>query len=65
MSQQDRRAKMMELHQNSSSQIRALLNEDQQKKFDQMEAKMKDRMAKRGGRHGGGGAPPQDQDQQQ
>jgi len=65
MSQQDRRAKMMEIHQNSSSQIRALLNDDHQKKFDDMQAKMKERMAKRGGRHGGDGAPPQEQDQQQ
>lgn len=35
-SQQDRRSKMMVLHKSSTDQIRALLNPDQQKKWDEM-----------------------------
>ena len=62
MSQDDRRAKMMQMHETSSNQIRALLNEDQQKKFDQMESNMKNRMARH---HRGEGAPPPDQPQSQ
>jgi len=38
-SQQDRRAKMMDIHKTSNAQIRALLDSDQQKKFDEMQAK--------------------------
>ncbi len=55
---QDRRAKMMEIHQNSSTQIRALLDETQQKKWDEMQANQMGRH-----RHGQAGAgdqaPPQ------
>jgi Spy/CpxP family protein refolding chaperone len=36
-SQQDRRAKMMDMHKASNDQIRALLNPDQQQKWDQMQ----------------------------
>lgn len=39
LSQDDRRAKMMDIHKASNDQIRALLNPDQQKKFDEMQAK--------------------------
>jgi len=39
VSQQDRRAKMMDMHKASSDQIRAVLNPDQQKKWDEMQAK--------------------------
>ena len=38
-SQPDRRAKMMDTHKASNDQIRALLNPDQQKKWDEMQAK--------------------------
>jgi periplasmic protein CpxP/Spy len=38
-SQQDRRSKMMDIHQTSDSQIRALLDSTQQKKWDEMQAK--------------------------
>ena len=41
---EDRRAKMMEIHKNSTSQIRAVLNDDQQKKFDEMQAKREQEM---------------------
>jgi Spy/CpxP family protein refolding chaperone len=37
--QQDRRAKMMDIHKTSDTQIRALLDSDQQKKWDAMQAK--------------------------
>jgi len=36
MSQQDRHSKMMDLHKSANEQIRAVLNPDQQKKFDAM-----------------------------
>lgn len=58
-SQDDRHAKMMDIHKTSNDQVRALLNPDQQKKFDAMEAR-------RGqwGNHLGGApdnsAPPSD-----
>lgn len=39
LSQQDRRAKMMEIHKSSDAQIRALLDSTQQKKWDEMQAK--------------------------
>lgn len=38
-SQQDRRSKMMEVHKASSDQIRAMLNPDQQKQWDEMQAR--------------------------
>jgi periplasmic protein CpxP/Spy len=43
-SRDDRFAKMRELHENSNTQIRAALNDDQQKKFDEMLAKRRERM---------------------
>jgi hypothetical protein len=48
-SQQDRRAKMMDIHKTSSDQIRALLDSTQQKKWDEMQAKREQWMEKRGG----------------
>ncbi len=39
VSQQDRHSKMMDIHQTSDTQIRALLDPDQQKKWDEMQAK--------------------------
>ena len=48
VSQQDRRAKMMDTHKASSDQVRALLNPDQQKKWDEMQAQ-RDQWVK--GRH--------------
>jgi periplasmic protein CpxP/Spy len=44
LSQEDRRAKMMEIHKNTDSQIRALLDSNQQKKWDEMLAKREQRM---------------------
>ena len=44
--QQDKRAKFREIHENTMSQIKPILNSDQQKKLESM---------KGGGGHGGGG----------
>jgi hypothetical protein len=54
--QQDRRAKMMDIRKNGETQIRALLDSDQQKKWDEMQAKRE--QWGQGHRHGG---PPNDQ----
>ena len=43
MSRQDRRSKMQQIHQNTVTQIRALLNPDQAQKYDEMQQKMKHR----------------------
>jgi len=42
-SQDDRRAKMMDIHKQTSDQIRALLDADQQKKFDDMQMRQEER----------------------
>lgn len=47
LSQQDRRPKMMEIHKSSNDQIRALLNPDQQQKWDKMQERHEQRMQKR------------------
>jgi protein CpxP len=39
LSQQDRHAKMMDIHQSSNAQVRAVLDANQQKKWDEMQAK--------------------------
>jgi len=39
LSQQDRHAKMMDIHKSSDTQIRALLDSTQQKKWDEMQAR--------------------------
>src|ERR1700690_307770 len=61
LSQQDRRAKMMEIRKTTDSQIRGLLDADQQKKWDEMQAKREQWMQNRHGGppNGGSGAPPQ------
>ena len=57
VSQDDRRAKMMDIHKASSDQIRGLLDPDQQKKWDEMQSR---RGQWQGNRPGGpdAGAPP-------
>jgi|SRR5579884_1895077 len=58
LSQQDRRAKMMEIHKTSNEQIRALLNSDQQQKWDEMQKRREQRMKqRRRGNSPGTGAP--------
>ena len=44
MSRQDKFSKMQEIRQNSDTQIKSVLNEDQQKNFDKMRAEQQDRM---------------------
>lgn len=51
MASADKRSKFMDLRQNTSSQIRALLNGDQQKKFDQMQQKREQKMAAHRAKH--------------
>ncbi len=59
LSQDDRRSKMMQIRQESASQIKPILNADQQKQFDEM-------MSRQGrGRGPGGPPPPQGQPPQQ
>jgi periplasmic protein CpxP/Spy len=60
-SQQDRRAKMMDIHKNSDSQIRDLLDSTQQKKWDEMQA----RREQWKGKGGPGGPPPGGDDKPQ
>jgi periplasmic protein CpxP/Spy len=55
LSQQDRRAKMMEIHKSTNDQIRGVLDSNQQKKWDEMQARSEQRMQNRGAQ----GAPPQ------
>jgi periplasmic protein CpxP/Spy len=61
--QQDRRAKMMDIRKSSDTQIRALLDSNQQKKWDEMQAKRADwgRNRRGGGPDGGDQAPPPQQ----
>jgi len=55
MPRDQRHAKMMEIHQSSGDQVRALLDPTQQKKWDEMQSKREERQEHR---HGGGQAPP-------
>lgn len=54
MSQEDRHAKMMEIHKSTDGQIRGVLDETQQKKWDEMQSRRQERMQE----HQGGQAPP-------
>lgn len=47
LSPEDRRSKFQEIRQSSSQNVRATLNKDQQKKFDDLESKRKSRMEQR------------------
>jgi hypothetical protein len=47
LSQQERRAKMMDIHQSTNTQIRALLDSTQQKKWDEMQARREQGMQNR------------------
>ena len=61
---QDRRSKMQETLEGTNSQIRALLNSDQQQKYDQMMQRMRDRRERnRGGSQGQGQSQTQGQGQ--
>jgi protein CpxP len=62
LSREDRFSKMKSVHENSTAQIKALLNDDQQKKFDKMQAERREHMGDRGP---GNGPPPSDSPRQQ
>ena len=47
LSQQDRRAKMQSLREESDTKIKAVLNDDQKQKYDQMQQQMRERMQQR------------------
>ena len=53
LSNQDRRSKMQALRSDTDGKIRALLNEDQRKSYDQMQQQQHDRMANRRASNGG------------
>jgi protein CpxP len=64
LSQQDRHSKMMDIHQAGDTQIRALLDPDQQKKWDAMQAKRGQWGHRRGGQNSNSNdqqAPPPQQ----
>jgi len=54
LSRDERHSKMMEIHKTSDEQIRALLDPDQQKKWDEMQSRRQQRMQE----HQNGQAPP-------
>lgn len=56
LSQDDKRAKMMDIRKGSQDKIRAILTDDQKTKYDALQAEMREKMKERNG--GGGGAPP-------
>lgn len=62
LSPQDRHAKMMDIHKNTDSQIRAVLDSNQQKKWDEMQAKREQRMENH--HHGTGSEQPAPPSQQ-
>jgi periplasmic protein CpxP/Spy len=56
LSQDDRRAKMMDMQKDTSEKIKAVLDKDQQKKFDEMQERMRQRGP---GGAGAGAAKPE------
>jgi periplasmic protein CpxP/Spy len=64
LSREDRRSKMMDIHKTTDTQIRGLLDADQQKKWDEMQTKREQWMQGRrqgGSPQDGGQAPPPQQ----
>jgi Spy/CpxP family protein refolding chaperone len=62
LSQQDRRAKMMDIRKATDAQIRGVLDANQQKKWDEMQARREQRMQNRNqGPPDAGSAPPPQQ----
>jgi hypothetical protein len=61
LSQDDRRAKMMDIRKGTDTQIRGILDSNQQKKWDEMQAQR----GQWGQHHGQGGAPDQQAPPQQ
>jgi periplasmic protein CpxP/Spy len=65
LNQQDRRSKMMDIHQKSNDEIRALLNGNQQQEWDEMQKKRRERMEKHGRRGQPSGEPGESSQQPQ
>jgi Spy/CpxP family protein refolding chaperone len=61
LSRDDRFSKMKSVHENSMGQIKSILNEDQQKKFEQMQEKRREHMGHRGPGNGPSDTPSQPQ----
>jgi protein CpxP len=59
MSQQDRRSKFYQIHQDTQQKVRGLLNDEQKAKFDQMHARRKGHMGKGGGQGDAGSSEKQ------
>jgi protein CpxP len=59
LSQEDRRSKMREIHQNTTNQIKGILNPDQAKKFDEMQQRMEQHREQRGTDNKDNPPPPQ------
>jgi len=58
LSRDDRLSKMREIHQNTTTQIKGILNPDQAKKFDEMQQRMEERR-EQGGNNKDSAPPPQ------
>jgi periplasmic protein CpxP/Spy len=58
LSREDRRSKMREIHENTSSQIKGTLNPDQAKKFDEMQQRMAEHREQRGNDNNKDNPPP-------
>lgn len=54
----DKRAKMMAIHEDSMTKVRAVLTDEQRTKFDAMQARMKERREERQGEQGPPPPPP-------
>jgi periplasmic protein CpxP/Spy len=61
LSQPDRRSKMMSIHETTNTQVRALLDSNQQKTWDTMQANREEHMHNRGGQGGDQASPPPQQ----
>jgi Spy/CpxP family protein refolding chaperone len=61
LSRQDRMNKMQQIHQNTTQQVKAVLNEEQQKKYDDLQSRMRRGWERRGGQgQTGQNNPPPD-----
>jgi periplasmic protein CpxP/Spy len=56
LSREDRRSQMMAIHEDGETRLHALLTPDQKSRYDDMEARMRERT--QDGRRGGPGGPP-------
>lgn len=65
LSQQDRRAKMMDLRKSTNDQVRGVLDANQQKKWDAMQARNEERMERRHGQAAPSTPPADSQPQSQ